>query len=212
MGLDVQESSAMTLGKVHISISGWAYAPWRSTFYPSKLLHKKELGYAAKLFSSIEVNGTFYGLQRPEAFGLWRSETPDNFVFAIKGSRYITHMRKLRDIEAPLANFIASGILRLGPKLGPILWQFPPQKRHSMRNDFGLSSRCCRMTRRRLSIWHAATISAWTIETGCKVMLCNPSVTPSKFATKAFVRRSSLSCCASTISRWSVPTLWNGRA
>ena len=117
----------MTSGKVRIGISGWTYAPWRGTFYPPKLPHKQELRYAANLFPSIEVNGTFYGLQRPEAYGLWRGETPDDFVFAVKASRYITHMRKLRDIELPLANFLASGILRLGPKLGPILWQFPPQ-------------------------------------------------------------------------------------
>jgi uncharacterized protein YecE (DUF72 family) len=114
-------------GTVRIGISGWTYAPWRGRFYPAKLPHKKELNYAAGIFPSIELNGTFYGLQRPEAFGLWRSETPDDFVFAVKASRYITHMLKLRDIELPLANFMASGILRLGPKLGPILWQFPPQ-------------------------------------------------------------------------------------
>ena len=117
----------MALRKVRIGISGWTYAPWRGRFYPSKLSRNKELAYAARLFSSIEINGTFYGLQRPEAFGLWRSETPEDFVFAVKGSRYITHMLKLRDVEIPLANFLASGLLRLGPKLGPILWQFPPQ-------------------------------------------------------------------------------------
>ncbi|HEY3743061.1 MAG TPA: DUF72 domain-containing protein [Bryobacteraceae bacterium] len=131
----------MAIGKVRIGISGWNYAPWRGVFYPSKLPHKKELDYAARLFPSIEVNGTFYGLQRPEAFGTWRSETPDDFVFAIKGSRYITHMRKLLDIEAPLANFMASGVLRLGPKLGPILWQFPPQMKFDserFRNFFSL--------------------------------------------------------------------------
>jgi len=117
----------VALGKVRIGISGWTYAPWRGRFYPPKLPHKKELAYAAGLFPSIEINGTFYGLQRPEAFGLWRSQTPEDFVFAVKGSRYITHMLKLRDVEVPLANFLASGPLRLGPKLGPILWQFPPQ-------------------------------------------------------------------------------------
>ena len=117
----------MAPGRVRIGISGWSYAPWRGKFYPLKLSRKKELAYAAQRFSSIEVNGTFYGLQRPEAFGLWRSETPDDFVFAVKGSRYITHMLKLRDAEVPLANFLASGLLRLGPKLGPILWQCPPQ-------------------------------------------------------------------------------------
>lgn len=116
----------MARGIIRIGISGWTYAPWRGKFYPAKLPHKQELAYAAGIFRSIEINGTFYGLQRPEAFGLWRSETPDDFVFSIKGSRYITHMLRLRDVEVPLANFFASGPLRLGPKLGPILWQFPP--------------------------------------------------------------------------------------
>lgn len=114
-------------GTVRIGISGWTYAPWRGIFYPKALTQKRELGYAAGIFPSIEINGTFYGLQRPEAFGRWREETPDDFVFAIKGSRYITHMLKLKHIETALANFFASGVLRLGPKLGPILWQFPPQ-------------------------------------------------------------------------------------
>ncbi|ACB94604.1 DUF72 domain-containing protein [Beijerinckia indica] len=114
-----------TRGAVRIGISGWTYAPWRGTFYPKGLPQKQELSYAARHFRSIEINGTFYGLQRPESFARWRNDTPDDFVFAVKASRFITHMRKLRDIEAPLANFIASGLLRLGPKLGPILWQFP---------------------------------------------------------------------------------------
>jgi uncharacterized protein YecE (DUF72 family) len=112
-------------GTVRIGISGWTYGRWRGVFYPKGLPHKKELAYAAEHFSAIEINGTFYGMQRPESFGRWRDETPDDFVFAIKGSRYITHMLKLKNIEIPLANFMASGILRLGPKLGPILWQFP---------------------------------------------------------------------------------------
>jgi len=116
-----------TRGTVSIGISGWTYAPWRGVFYPEKWPQKRELAYAAGIFPSIEINGTFYGLQRPEAFGRWRDETPDDFVFAVKGSRYITHMLKLKEVETPLANFFASGVLRLGPKLGPILWQFPPR-------------------------------------------------------------------------------------
>lgn len=115
-----------TPGTVRIGISGWTYAPWRGVFYPDDLPQKQELSYAANRFPSIEINGTFYGLQRPESYARWRDETPDDFVFALKGSRYITHRRRLRDIETPLANFMASGPLRLGPKLGPILWQFPP--------------------------------------------------------------------------------------
>ena len=114
-------------GTIRIGISGWTYAPWRGVFYPKLLPHKQELSYAARRFRTIEINGSFYRLQRPEDFARWRDETPDDFVFAVKGSRYITHMLKLRDIETPLANFMASGLLRLGPKLGPILWQFSPR-------------------------------------------------------------------------------------
>lgn len=122
----MSETLKAASGVVRIGISGWTYAPWRGVFYPEGLARRQELAYAAGRFNAIEINGTFYGLQRPESYGRWRSETPDDFVFAIKGSRYITHMRRLRDIETPLANFFASGLLRLGPKLGPILWQFPP--------------------------------------------------------------------------------------
>jgi uncharacterized protein YecE (DUF72 family) len=113
-------------GRVRIGISGWTYAPWRGVFYPEKLPHKRELGYASRVFSTIEINGSFYSLQTPKSFLRWREETPDDFIFAVKGSRYITHMRRLREIETPLANFFASGVLALGPKLGPILWQFAP--------------------------------------------------------------------------------------
>jgi uncharacterized protein YecE (DUF72 family) len=123
-------ASAMArFGRVRIGISGWTYAPWRGKFYPAKLAHKRELAYASGIFDSIEINGTFYGLQRPESFARWAEETPEDFVFAVKGSRYITHMRRLIEVETPLANFFASGLLRLGPKLGPILWQFPPNFR-----------------------------------------------------------------------------------
>jgi uncharacterized protein YecE (DUF72 family) len=113
-------------GTVRIGISGWNYAPWRGKFYPAKLPHKRELEYAAGIFKSIEINGTFYSLQRPENFAAWAEATPEDFVFAVKGSRYITHMLRLKNVRAPLANFMASGLLRLGQKLGPILWQLPP--------------------------------------------------------------------------------------
>jgi uncharacterized protein YecE (DUF72 family) len=112
--------------RVRIGISGWTYKPWRSVFYPEKLAHKKELAYAATLFPSVEINGTFYSLQRPSSFLHWSEQTPDDFVFSIKASRYITHMLRLRNVEQALANFFASGVLALGHKLGPILWQFPP--------------------------------------------------------------------------------------
>ncbi len=114
---------------VRIGISGWTYAPWRGVFYPNGLPHKRELEYAAQQFRSIEINGTFYGMQRPDAFASWAANTPADFEFAVKAPRFITHMKRLREAETPLANFIASGLLRLGPKLGPILWQFPPNFR-----------------------------------------------------------------------------------
>ena len=116
-------------GRVRIGISGWTYAPWRGVFYPRGLPQKRELAYAASLFYTIEINGTFYGLQRPESFASWVNDTPENFLFAVKGSRFITHMKKLRDCETALANFFASGLLRLGAKLGPILWQLGPDFR-----------------------------------------------------------------------------------
>jgi uncharacterized protein YecE (DUF72 family) len=116
-------------GTVRIGISGWTYAPWRGKFYPAKLPHRAELSYAARSFSTIEINGTFYSLQRSESFARWAAETPDDFVFSVKGSRYITHSLRLRGVDGALANFFASGLLRLGKKLGPILWQFPPNFR-----------------------------------------------------------------------------------
>jgi uncharacterized protein YecE (DUF72 family) len=122
-------AGAKQLGDIRIGISGWNYAGWRGVFYPPKLPHKRELDYASRAFRSIEINGTHYSLQQPEDFARWAAETPENFVFAVKGSRYITHMLKLRNPEAGLANFFAQGLLRLGPKLGPILWQFPPNFR-----------------------------------------------------------------------------------
>jgi uncharacterized protein YecE (DUF72 family) len=116
-------------GRVRIGISGWTYAPWRAVFYPKGLAQKRELEYATSQFSSLEINGTFYGMQRPDAFADWADRAPDGFVFAVKAPRFITHIRRLREAETPLANFIASGLLRLGGKLGPILWQFPPNFR-----------------------------------------------------------------------------------
>ena len=117
----------MAAGAVRIGISGWRYPPWRGVFYPGDLPQRRELEYASRVFSSIELNGSFYSLQRPESFAAWAEDTPEGFVFSVKGPRYITHLRRLKEVEKPLANFLASGLFRLGPKLGPILWQFPPQ-------------------------------------------------------------------------------------
>ena len=118
------------MGITLIGISGWRSKPWRGVFYPPGLPQDRELEYASRALSTIEINGTFYSLQRPTSFKRWYEETPPGFVFSVKGARYITHILRLRDIEAPLANFFASGIFYLGEKLGPILWQFPPSFRY----------------------------------------------------------------------------------
>lgn len=115
--------------QVLIGVSGWRYAPWRGQFYPEGLPQKDELAHLARVFPSVEINGTFYSLQVPDSFRQWYDATPDGFVFAVKGPRFLTHMKRLRDPVTPLANFMASGVLRLGRKLGPILWQFPPNFR-----------------------------------------------------------------------------------
>lgn len=112
--------------QARIGISGWRYPPWRGRFYPKGLRQKDELSFAAGQFSTIEINGTFYSLQRPESFLAWRDATPQDFVFSVKGPRFITHMKKLKDVEVPLANFFASGVLALNGKIGPVLWQLPP--------------------------------------------------------------------------------------
>lgn len=112
--------------ETRIGISGWRYAPWRGIFYPEDLKQNKELHFASRRVNTIEINGSFYATQRPESYQKWYQDTPPDFVFSVKGPRYITHIRRLKDIELPLANFFGSGVLHLKEKLGPFLWQFPP--------------------------------------------------------------------------------------
>ncbi|MDZ4859469.1 MAG: DUF72 domain-containing protein [Candidatus Hydrogenedentes bacterium] len=114
------------MAELRIGISGWRYAPWRGTFYPIGLVQKRELEFASRQVNSIEINGSFYSLQHVSSWKRWSDETPDDFIFSVKGSRYITHLKRLRSVKQPLANFFAQGILALEHKLGPILWQFPP--------------------------------------------------------------------------------------
>ncbi len=114
------------MAQIRIGISGWNYSGWRGDFYPKGLVQRRELEYAASKLTSIEINGSFYSLQRPTSYAAWREQTPEDFVFAVKGGRFITHMKKLAGVETALANFFASGVLALGPKLGPVLWQLPP--------------------------------------------------------------------------------------
>ena len=113
-------------GRAVVGMAGWVYPDWRGTFYPPGLTQKRELEYASTHVTSIELNGSFYSLQRPTSWTGWRDATPDDFVFSVKGPRFITHIRKLDAVHEPLANFFASGILALGGKLGAVMWQLPP--------------------------------------------------------------------------------------
>lgn len=135
------------MGEIRIGISGWRYAPWRGVFYPKGLAQRRELEYASRLLPSVEINGSFYSLQRPEYYASWYHETPKGFVFSVKGPRFITHIRRLGDIETPLANFFASGVFELREKQGPFLWQFPPNFRYDeerLERFFGLLPRSSR--------------------------------------------------------------------
>lgn len=113
------------MGELRIGVSGWSYPEWRGNFYPKGLVQKRELEYASRQMNSIEINGSFYSLQSPDSYRKWAAAVPDDLIFALKGSKFITHTRKLEDVRVPLANYFASGVLLLGKKLGPILWQFP---------------------------------------------------------------------------------------
>ena len=123
-------------GSIRIGIGGWTFAPWRGVFYPDKLTQAKELNYAASKLTSIEINGTFYGSQRPESFRKWAHEVPDDFVFSLKGPRYATNRRVLAEAGESVQRFYDSGVLELGDKLGPVLWQFAPTKKFDA-SDFG---------------------------------------------------------------------------
>lgn len=113
------------MGRIRVGISGWSYPRWRGDFYPRGLRQRDELAYAAERLGTIEVNGSFYSLQRPSSYDGWREACPDDVVIAVKGGRYVTHMLKLREPGTALANFFASGVLALGDQLGPVLWQLP---------------------------------------------------------------------------------------
>lgn len=115
-------------GRIRIGVGGWTYAPWRGVFYPDRLPQKRELEYASRHLSSIEINGTYYGSQKPESFAKWHDETPEDFVFALKGPRFTTNRRVLADAGESIERFFCSGVMELKDKLGPINWQFMPTK------------------------------------------------------------------------------------
>ncbi|GAA4894141.1 DUF72 domain-containing protein [Tessaracoccus lubricantis] len=115
------------MSRCYVGVSGWRYKGWRGDFYPAGLRQRDELRHVAGKMNSAEINGSFYSLQRPTSYARWAEETPPEFRFAVKGGRYITHMLQLRGIDTALANFFASGVLALGQRLGPVLWQLPPR-------------------------------------------------------------------------------------
>ncbi len=123
-------------GKIYVGIGGWSYEPWRGVFYPEGLPHARELSYAAKHLTSIEINGTFYRTQSPAIFRKWASEVPDGFVFSLKGPRYAVNRRVLAEAGDSIKRFLDSGPLELGSRLGPLLWQFAPYKKFN-EADFG---------------------------------------------------------------------------
>ena len=123
-------------GQIHIGIGGWTFAPWRGVFYPEKLTQAKELSYAASKLTSIEINGTYYGSQKPESFRKWASEVPDGFVFSVKGPRFATNRRVLAEAGDSIKRFYDSGVTEMGDRLGPVLWQFAPTKKFD-EADFG---------------------------------------------------------------------------
>ncbi|MFA6264683.1 MAG: DUF72 domain-containing protein [Pseudolabrys sp.] len=122
--------------RAYVGVGGWTYEPWRGVFYPKGLPQARELEYAAQHLSSIEVNGTFYGTMKPASFRKWASEVPDDFVFSLKGPRYAVNRRVLAEAGDSIKRFLDSGITELGPKLGPLLWQFAPHKKFDAA-DFG---------------------------------------------------------------------------
>jgi uncharacterized protein YecE (DUF72 family) len=120
---------AVTGGRLFIGTSGWRYASWRGDFYPKDLVQRRELEYLSRQLNSVELNGSFYSLQKPESYDSWREQTPPGFRFAVKGGRYITHMVGPDRLRAGIERFFDSGVTRLGDRLGPILWQFPQRRR-----------------------------------------------------------------------------------
>ena len=129
-------AAAQGAGHIYIGVGGWTFAPWRGVFYPDKLPQAKELEYAGSKLTSIEINGTYYGSQKPESFRKWAREVPDGFVFSVKGSRFTTNRRVLAEAGDSIKHFYNTGVLELGDRLGPVLWQFAPTKKFD-EVDFG---------------------------------------------------------------------------
>ena len=159
------------MGRAYIGVSGWTYPPWRGDFYPKGLTQKNELAYASSRLTSIEINGSFYALQKRTSYVKWRDQTPDGFVFAVKGSRFISHMKRLADVEEALATFFGSGVYELGPKLGPILWQLPETFRYDADRLAGFFAQVPRRTPDGRLVRHALEFRSATFDNADAVAL-----------------------------------------
>jgi uncharacterized protein YecE (DUF72 family) len=209
-GPDVVRRRSPEAGRVLVGISGWRYPTWRNVFYPKGLRQRSELAHASRQLRTIEINGSFYSLQHPTSYRAWAEEVPEGFVFALKGGRFITHNKKLRDCEAPLANFFASGPLALEDKLGPILWQLPPQlgfDRDRIENFLALLPRDTGAAVELARLHDARLKGRAHLETGAirpiryAVEVRHPSFVDRRFL--ALLRRYEVAVCvADTAGRW----------
>ncbi len=125
---DLSASAGRAAATIRVGIGGWTYAPWRNNFYPEKLVQRRELEYASRQLRTIEINGTFYGAQKPATYARWAAETPPGFVFSLKAPRYVTESGRLAEAGKGISGFVRGGLAELGDRLGPILWQLPPSR------------------------------------------------------------------------------------
>jgi uncharacterized protein YecE (DUF72 family) len=151
-------------GAIRVGVGGWTYEPWRGVFYPNKLSQKRELGYASRKLSSIEINGTYYSTFKPESWMKWRDETPDDFVFSVKASRYCTNRKQLSSMGESMSRFLDQGLLQLGEKLGPINWQFMATKKFEP-EDFEAFLRLLPPEKEGLRLRHALEVRHPSFET-----------------------------------------------
>ncbi len=196
-------------GTIRLGTAGWVFEPWRKSFYPEGLKQKEELAYASRRLGNIEINATFYSHQKPASFQNWASQTPDGFVFTVKGHQLVTHIKRLKDVELPLANFFASGVMALGDKLGPFCWQLPGNTSYDeARMEAFLellpqSARGAGDARRKVRLRQEPALSS--------MQPASPaSATPSKCGTRVSQTSASSPSCAGTTSRWSSPTRRTG--
>ena len=172
----VTDQSSRT-APIHVGIGGWTYAPWRGTFYPDKWPQKRELEFASRQLTAIEINGTFYSRFKPQNFAGWRAAVPDGFVFALKGSRYCTNRKVLADAGEAVASVVEEGIVELGETLGPILWQFAATKRFDA-DDFAAFLRLLPTSHGGVPLRHAVHVRHESFATPDFIAMCRAARVP----------------------------------